>query len=67
MPAPPRMVINLPLEVIDYDLPCDLNQTKDPVMISSDMIRKTRIEKRLSEIQEDPGYVTGSKSQSEAP
>jgi len=67
MPATPRMVINLPPEVIDYDLPCDLNQTKDPVMISPDMIRKTRIEKRLSKIQEDPGYVTGSKSQSEAP
>jgi hypothetical protein len=48
------MVINPPPEVIDYDLPCDLNQTNGPVLISPDMIRKTRIEKRLSEIQEDP-------------
>ncbi len=67
MSATPRMVINLPLEVVDYDLPCDLSQTKDPVMITPSMIRKTRIEKRLSEIQDDPGYITGSKSQSEAP
>ncbi len=67
MPATPRMVVNLPLEIIDYDLPCDLNQTNDPVLITLSMIRKTTIEKRLSEIQEDPGYITRSKSQSEAP
>jgi hypothetical protein len=67
MLATPRMVVTLPPDVIEYDIPCDLNQTNDPVMISPDMIRKTRIEKRLSEIHEDPGYVTGLKSQSEAP
>ena len=67
MLATPRTVITLPQDVIEYDIPCDLNQTNDHVLISPDMIRKTRIEKRHSEIQEDPRYVTGSKSQSEAP
>jgi hypothetical protein len=67
MSAAPRMVINLLREVVDYDLPCDLSQTYDPVMITPSMIWKTRIKKRLSEIQDDPGYITGSKSQSEAP
>ncbi len=66
MLATPRMVVTLPPDVIEYDIPCDLNQINDPVMISPDMIRKTRIEKTLSEIHEDPGYVTGLKSQSEA-
>jgi hypothetical protein len=67
MLATPRMVVTLLPDVVEYDIPCDLNQTNDPVMITPSMIRKTRIEKRLSEIQDDPGYITGSKSQSEAP
>jgi hypothetical protein len=67
MLATPRMVVALLPDVIEYDIPCNLNQTNDPVLISPDMIRKTRIEKRLSEILEDPGYVTGLKSQSDTP
>jgi hypothetical protein len=67
MLATPRMVVTLPPDVVEYDIPCDLNQTNDPVMITPSMIRKTMIKRRFSEIQDDPGYITGSKSQSEAP
>jgi hypothetical protein len=59
------MVINLPSEVVDYDLPCDQNQTSDPIRIwFPSIFKKTKIERRLSEVQDDPGYITGSKSQS---
>jgi hypothetical protein len=63
--AAPRMVSNLPPEVVDYDLPCDQNQTSDPIRIwFPNILKSTKIMKRLSEVQEDPGYITGSKSQS---
>jgi len=59
------VVKNLPPEVVDYDLPCDQNQIKDPIGIwFPSILKKTKIEKRLTEIPEDPGYITGSKSQS---
>ncbi len=64
-PTAPKVVKNLPPEVVDYDLPCDRNQTNDPIrMWFPSILKKTRIEKRLTEIPEDPGYITGSKSQS---
>ena len=64
-PAAPKVVKNLPPEVVDYDLPCDQNQINDPIrMWFPSILKKTRIEKRLTEIPEDPGYITGSKSQS---
>jgi hypothetical protein len=59
------VVNNLPPEVVDYDLLCDQNQTSDPIrMWFPSILKKTKIEKRLSEVQDDPGYITGSKSQS---
>ena len=39
--ATPRMVITLPPDVIEYDIPCDSNQLKDLVLNSPDMIRRT--------------------------
>ncbi len=63
--AAPRMVVNLPPEVVDYDLPCNQIQTGDPIRIwFPKLVKRTKIERRLSEVQDDPGYITGSKSQS---
>ena len=44
-------MVTLPPDVVEYDIPCDLNQTNDPVMISPDIIKE---DKDREETIQDP-------------